>query len=288
MKNIIIGLSGAVVMLVFAVVSFGQAGTVTSGQRLSDPAGYSFIAPSGWKSSKGTNGFVLVDPAETVIISVRPHSYNNFQAVARDTTFEPGYEAAGEPQELKNGGKAVRVTKKTPDSVGVLDFFVSFSPKGGGVIVMAISDIRKSDDAFYAAMKISDSILFSNSPQPATVLPSTPTSSSASGWQSALSGKHLLYMYSGNGYFEEKHIYLCQSGTFIQTTGSGGYTPGDSDGGSFAGKGGRRGQWSVDAATLVLQFQDGSVGNYKIVQRPARNEIALNGNRYFVQANAGC
>jgi hypothetical protein len=43
-----------------------------------------------------------------------------------------------------------------------------------------------------------------------------------------LSDKRLLYLYSGNGYFEEKHMYLCPLGTCIQTTGSGRYTPGDS------------------------------------------------------------
>src|SRR5205085_9553462 len=133
--------------------------------------------------------------------------------------------------------------------------------------------------AFDTGLKVYDSIAFATSRQATT---------SSSGWEGALAGKHLLYLYSGNGYFEEKHIYLCSDGNFVQTTGSGGYTPNNSDGGSFGARGGRRGRWAVNGSVLLLQFQDSTVGRYTITQRAAKNEIGLNGNRYFVQANAGC
>ena len=144
---------------------------------------------------------------------------------------------------------------------------------------MALSDSANAEAAFYAGLRISDSVSFTRTEQ---------ASGSASSWQSALAGKKLLYLYSGNGYFEEKHIYLCKAGSFFQTTGSGGFNPSDSNDGSFAGRGGKRGQWSVSGSTLVLRFEDGTVGQYAITARQAGNEIGLNGRRYFVQANSGC
>ena len=230
-------------------------------------------------------GFALVDPDQTIIISVKPHSYNNFQAVLRDTQLGEGFQMAGEPQDLKNGGKAVRVTKKNVNGLGVVDFFVLFSSKGGGIVVMVLSDSRDSVAAFNAGLNLSNSVSFAK-PQQVGVTPRQ--EENATGWQAAFAGKHLLYMYSGNGYFEEKHIYLCRDGSFLQKTGTGGYTPGNSDGGSFAGRGGHRGTWSVNGSTLVLQFQDGDVGRYTITKRSAGNEVGLNGRRYFVQSNAGC
>ncbi len=279
MKRTVIRVTAAIMMLAFSAIAFGQGVKSSTEQRLSDPAnGYSFSAPSTWKNTKGDEGFALVDPGQTVIVTVRPHSYKSFEAVVRDTKFDAGFEVVGQPQDLKAGGKTMRVSKQTSEWFGVIDFFVSFSPSDGGVIVMAISEGKNSEAAFKSALKISDSVVFGNPSQPAA----------ASGWQSALAGKHLLYMYSGNGYFEEKHIYLCQAGNFLQTTGSGGYTPGNADGGSFGAKGGKRGTWSVNGSALILQFQDGSVGRNNITKRSASNEIGLNGNRYFVQANAGC
>lgn len=265
----------------FSAASFGQA-PATADRKMSDTAaGYSFTAPGGWKSSQNAEGFAFVNPAETIILSVRQHGYRDFASLARDTTFEPGFEVSGQPQDLKGGGKALRVTKKNPNGVGVIDFFVTFSPNGGGVIVMALSDSRNAEAAFYAGLKISDSVTFSKPQQQAAA-------GGSSAWQSTLAGKHLLYLYSGNGYFEEKHIYLCKAGTFFQTTGSGGFNPTDANDGSFAARGGKRGQWAVWGNTLQLRFQDGSVGNYSITPRPAGNEIGLNGRRYFVQANVGC
>lgn len=280
MKKAFAGKAAVGIILAFSALGLGQAARE---QRLQDQAaGYSFSAPAGWKGNKGDAGFALVNPAETIIVSVRPHSYADFQTALRDTKLDPGFEVAGQPQDLKDGGKTIRVTKRSAAGVGVIDFFMLFSPNGGGVVVMALSDSANADAAFDAGLKISDSVAFAK-PQQAGA-----TSASSSGWASALSGKHLLYMYSGNGYFEEKHIYLCRDATFAQTTGSGGYTPGDSDGGSFGARGGRRGRWSVSGSTLVLQFQDGAVGQYNITKRTASNEIGLNGKRYFVQANAGC
>lgn len=280
MKKIFSALSFSLILFTLSTVSFGQAARPAVDQTFSDPAaGFRFTAPAGWKNNKGAAGFAFVNPAQTIIIAVRPHGYNDFVSVIRDTQLDPGFQFSGRPQDLKAGGKAVRITKQTQDGLGVIDVFVSFSPNGGGVVVMALSDGANSDAAWNVGLKVSDSVVFTK-PQQAAV--------SSSPWRAALAGKHLLYLYSGNGYFEEKHIHLCTSGTFYQTTGSGGFTPNDVDGGSFAARGGKTGRWSAEGDTLLLRFQDGSVGEYNLTKRAASNEIGMNGRRYFVQSNANC
>ena len=273
------GLAAALVTLVMTVCCLGQAAVSTAGGRV-QASGFSFTPPAGWKM-KQDQGYVLVEPAGKSIVMITTHRYNDFESVLRDTTLDEG-EVAGKPQDLKGGGKTIRVTKNTADGVGVIDLFTLFSPHGGGVLVMALSESKNADGSFHAGLGVADSVTFSRS------VPSSAQSAAAPGWQSRLAGKHLIYLYSGNGYFEEKHIYLCTSGTFYQSTGSGGFTPNNSDGGSFAARGGNRGRWSVSGSTLVLQFQDGSVGEYNLTQRSASNEIGMNGRRYFVKSDANC
>ena len=247
--------------------------------RLSDTsAGFSFDAPAGWTSNRGEDGFSLVNRDKTILLVVRPHRYDTFEAAVRDTKLDGDTQVVGEPRDLKGGGKFVRLAKRTSEGNAVIDVFVLFSPNGGGVIVVGLSDQKNAETSFRTAGTIAQSVVFTK-PQ---------VSAGSSVWQSALAGKHLLYMYSGNGYFEEKHIYLCASGSVIQTTGSGGFTPGDSDGGSFAGHGGKRGSWEISGSRLVLRFQDGSVGQYEISRRQASNEVGLNGNRYFVENQTVC
>ena len=251
---------------------------------------YDFTAPSGWRQSVKDGGYMLANPSETIFILVRPHSRNDFADAVRDTEIDNTYRVIGGPQDLQNGGKTFRVTKQMPNgSTGVVDVFVMLSPRGGGVIVFALSSPSTSTAAFDTGLSVSNSVTFAGSGRANASSASRSASvSTPSGWAAKLSNKHLLFLYSGNGYFEERHIYLCSTGGFVQTTGSGGYTPGNVDGGSFAARGGRRGQWAVSGSQLVLQFQDGAVVQYNITPRQAGNEVGLNGKRYFLDGNAGC
>lgn len=252
---------------------------------------YDFMAPSGWKQSAKKGGYMLVNSSETVYVLVRPHSRNNFADAVRDTEIDNSYRVVGGPQDLANGGKTFRVTKQNPNgSTGVVDIYVMLAPRGGGVIVFALSSPSTAPAAFEAGLSVANSVTFAGSASTFSrrAAPSTATASATTGWGSKLSNRHLLFLYSGNGYFEERHIYLCSTGSFVQTTGSGGYTPGNADGGSFGARGGRRGQWAVTDSALTLQFQDGALVQYNITPRQASNEVGLNGKRYFLDGNAGC
>jgi hypothetical protein len=266
-----------VALLVLASVSGAQ---VPAEKRVSDEAnGYSIAAPSGWTTNRSDDAIGLVNPARTIIIAVKPHVYDDFQSVLKDTELDSTSRVVGEVQELRNGGKTIRVAKQTPKGVAVIDFFVLFAESGGGVVVMAVTDTANADASFEMGLRVSDSVRFSSRTQ---------TAAGSSPWHSLLAGKHLLYMYSGNGYFEEQHIYLCSNGQFGRTTGTGGFTPGDVDGGSFAGRGGRGGRWSITGSSLVLKYADGTVGEYLLTKRQAGNEVGMNGKRYFVQSQDVC
>jgi len=248
-------------------------------ERVSDTAaGFSFSAPTGFSGDRGADGFSFINREKTILLVVRPHQYSTFEAAVKDTTIEPGVKILVEPRDLKNGGKFVRLGKPTAQGLAIIDIFVLFSPNGGGVTVIGLTDEKNAGDSLTAAAGIAGSVSFTR-PQ---------VSASSSAWASVLSGKHLLYLYSGNGYFEEKHIYLCGSGVFLQRTGQGGFSPGDVDGPSFGARGGRRGTWTINGNNLVLRFQDGSVGQFAITRRQASNEVGLNGNRYFLENQSVC
>lgn len=262
------------------VPCFSQA---SAGVRVTDAAaGFSFGPPAGFIADRGPDGYSFVNSEKTILLVVRPHRYATFEAAVRDTTIDPGTKIVVQPQDLKGGGKFVRLSKPTAQGMAIVDIFVLFSPNGGGVTVIGLSDGKNADRSLLGAAEIAKSIVFTR--------PVAPLGSAASpsGWQSILLGKHLLFLYSGDGYFEEKHIYLCSSGTFLQRTGQGGFSPGDVDGPSFGARGGRRGAWAISGDDLILRFQDGSVGKYKITRRQAGNEVGLNGSRYFIENQSVC
>ena len=280
MKTTYYGIGLVVFYGLMLIQGFSQE---SAGGRVTDAAaGFSFGPPAGFIADRGPDGYSFVNSEKTILLVVRPHRYATFEAAVRDTTLDPGTKIVVQPQDLKGGGKFVRLSKPTTQGLAIVDIFVLFSPNGGGVTVIGLSDVKNADRSLFGAAEIAKSIVFT---RPAA---SVGSAASPSGWQSILLGKHLLFLYSGNGYFEEKHIYLCSSGTFLQRTGQGGFSPGDVDGPSFGARGGRRGAWAISGDDLILRFQDGSVGQYKITRRQAGNEVGLNGSRYFIENQSVC
>ena len=269
---------------------FGQLSS-SSSIKASDVQ-YSFEAPDGWKRTANQDGHMMTSPAGGVVVVVKPHAENDFAKAVRTTEIDSTYTVVGEPKNLENGGKSFRVTKSLANGgTGVVDVFIMLSPNGGGVIVLALSGPANADSGYKVGLGVANSVSFPGAVNAANNSqrqqgPARPMNGSP--WQAALSNKHLLFLYSGNGYFEERHYYLCSSGVFYYKAGSGGYTPGNSDGGSYAGRSGNSGKWGVSGSTLVLQFQNGNVVQFNLTERQARNEVGLNGKRYFVEAWPNC
>ena len=234
----------------------------------------------------------MTSPAGGVVVIVRPHAENDFAKAVRTTEIDNTYTVIGEPKALDNGGRSFRVTKSLANGgTGVVDVFLLLSPNGGGVVVMALSGPANAESAYKVGLSVVNSVSFAGTAATSTSttrpVPSIP-SMSGSPWEARLSNKHLLYLYSGNGYFEERHYYLCSSGTFYFKAGSGGFTPGNADGGSFAGQSGNTGRWGVSGSTLVLQYLNGNVVRLNLTERQKSSEIGLNGTRYFIEPQPNC
>lgn len=248
-------------------------------RRVSDANGaYSFTAPAGFDSQQSDEGFALVNGARTFLVAVKAHDFQTFEQFAAQANLErDGLTLAGKVQDVGRTGKTFRVTKQTSQGVAVVDTFVLFSPHGGGLLVVAISDAANSEEGFRAALRIAESVAFSK-PQASEV---------ARQVESVLRGKQLIYFYNGNGYSERKEIYLCPSGGFFFRTDA----TSNSNLGSGGFASGADGDWKVvsrGGLTLLLQFRSGATHEYKISARQASNEIGLDGKRYFVKPFGGC
>ncbi len=142
---------------------------------------------------------------------------------------------------------------------------------------VAMSETDKANTAFQKALEISKTARFSKPQQ----------SEAASEWQNFLRGKHLLYLYTANGFSTRKDIYLCSNGTFRSNSGDSSI----SINGTVATSGNSSGTWRVSSAggaRLILNFNSGGVAEYELSTRQASNEIGLNGARYFVKSDSGC
>jgi len=258
------------------VAAFAQA----SERHSSDGDGYSFAAVKGWTNTASGDGFVIVNPAKTIVIAVKGHSYKDFASFAADANLErDGLELVGKPQEVR-GGQIFRTVKRSPQGTAVIDTAVVFKSSGGGVVVAAITDEANAVTGFNTAVAIANSIEFF---QPKV-------SATAEKVRSVLAGKRLLYLYTGNGYSERKDVVLCSNGVFYQSLDMGGFSAGNVDGPSFAAIGGKRGRWSVsaDGSKLLMAFDTVGTVQYTLSARQASNEIGMNGQRWFVQSQTVC
>ena len=248
-------------------------------ERAAEASGsYSFRKPPAWTESSNADGFAYVNAGKTIILAVKRHNYADFKAFFADSNLErDGLELLGQPQDIVNGRyfRTVRRGQQT----AVIDTFVMFSPHGGGVAIVGITNEPNADASFKSALALSQSVEFAK----------PKTSAVAEKVRSALSGKQLTYLYTGNGYSERMDIILCSSGEAYRSTDMGGFSPNDADGGSFGALSKKAGTWqiSADSTVLTLTMNNGSFG-YRLTPRQASNEIALNGKRYFVQSQSIC
>lgn len=265
-------------LLICAVVDSVSAQAKQTDKRLSDASGgYSFIAPLGFESKQSEEGFGLVNTEKTVVIAVKNHNFNSFEEFAAQSSLEKdGFSLVGKVQDYGEKGKTFLVAKQTPQGSLMADTFVLFSPFGGGTLVVAFSDKQNNQKGFQGALKIAQSVSFTK-PQ---------TSETANQWQTFLRGKHLLYLYSASGFSERTDIYLCSSGEFVYQSDSSSL----SNNGSGAVGANSDGTWKTSASgdSLILQFRNGTMREYKLSRRAVSSEIGLNGNRYFVQTQNAC
>lgn len=253
--------------LIASLLLLGPALAQPAYQPVESSAGYSTRVPAGFQVIQKGASTTAIDPGQNYMLVITPHSYANFEAFARDAQLErDGFTAVGEVEAINATDRRFRAAKQTAQGYLVADTFVTFSAHGGGTLIVALAPEAYSEKAFYAGLAAAQN-LSHRAPQ-------------ASPWQQALAGKHLCYLYTGNGYSERKDLYLLPGGEFVMRNDATSL----SVNGSGALAGGGDGRWNVLGDQLVLQFHQGGSRTFQLSQRAAGNEVGLNGQRWFVMA----
>jgi len=238
------------------------------GTRLEDhTSGLSLTVPDDWVASLPKGGSVLV---------LTPDDRSFVLALARRATLDQARLFLAETFPLGNG--IVLQPMAAPIQNGE-EFAVPYAVTGGTEPYEARGRARRLSNGFFLAVfavskpgeletmgQVADQILAG-----VAVLGSSSTATAqgdagnGSGdeddWHSYLMGRHLVHYYSGSGYYEEQHIYLCSNGEFRKSFGGGGYTPYGDDGASGATQSANAGRWHATGTgnygTLILDFANG-------------------------------
>lgn len=247
--------------------------------------------PADMKVRQDAGSTVVTDAAERIVIVVKSHSYRTFEAFAQEADLEKdGFQMVGEVQSLGGQDHCFRAARTTDEGYLIADTFVRFSPSGGGAVVVAFSKESDAAAAYQKGLAITRRIQFKRGSATRTAgggtsgRASSGTTGHAGGshpYAAALRGKHLVYLYTGNGYSERKDLYLLANGAFI--------TRADASSLSMNGSGvtasNADGTWQVTAdGQLEMRGNDGSVVRLTIAPGRASNEVLLNGTRFFIMS----
>lgn len=107
-------------------------------------------------------------------------------------------------------------------------------------------------------------------------------------YKQRITGKRLLYLYTGNGFSEKWHYDLCSNGTFYFYSNSS-YLSGDF---SSVTQSDDAGNWQVftrgNQNILQLTSQKNGIKEFALTNRADASELNLNNNRYFITKNESC
>ena len=220
-------------------------------------AGLSLTVPEGWVAILPQGGSMLV---------MTPDDRSYVLAMAEPANLDQARAFLSNPLPLGNG--IVLQPAAAPALEGE-DLVVPYDVAGG----------------LDATQRVADQVLAG-----VAVLSGQPQAAQGSGsggdddsWQSYLMGRHLVRYYTGSGYNEEQHIYLCSDGHFRKTFGAGGHTTYGEGWSSGAMQSNDAGQWHAtgtgNTGTLVLQFGDGSRSDIALEYRD--NKVYFDGVQWL-------
>lgn len=253
-------------------------------QRVEDPSGtVSVEIPEGWSHQTEQEMLTISRPGQEVQIIVAPHYYSDLSQVRSEIqdVRDPasGTNLKAQVSDFGSKGLFWSLRGSTQGKDVVIETITLISPYKGGINIVANSEAAAySEEVTSALRQIGESVAFLE----------PKSDNAANRTRQQLSGKQLLYLYTGNGYSEKIAIDLCSDGTFafssdnVSNSGLGTGATADSDAGA----------WSVERSggdqVLLLRFQSGSVNEYQIEGNASGSEIRLNGRRYFVQQGERC
>ena len=106
-------------------------------------------------------------------------------------------------------------------------------------------------------------------------------------WLTYLKGKHIVRFFTGSGYSEEQHIWLCSNGNYIRRFDSGGF----GSGASGAVQANYDGSWTAtgqgERGRLILNSADGRV-SFNLRWDYDRNRLYVDEKRWLHDKNNAC
>ncbi len=269
------------------VSSGGGSVAPATGTAYHDPFGaYHFKSVTGWSCGVEGSSHVLSKSGTTVKLAVGAHGYNSVAEVRNDVVDVNDRNnqlyLKATTQAFGSNGLLIRFTGTSQGQPIVLETITLISPFGGGVNVVGSGAGSAYNQSHTSAVKaLAASVTFSK----------PPVSAAAESWKQKIAGKELLYLNTANGGSSKTSIHLCRNGAFSYHSDES-YMSGGSSTFSYASQDNDQGVWRVSSkgsqVVLLLNYRNGSVGEYALTTRQAGNEIGLNGKRYFLQASNQC
>lgn len=211
---------------------------------LSSEAGLSLTIPSGWLGAmpQGVNAFVIQRQGSQDTILVQAERMDKQSVVA----------LMNQPIVLDQG-VVLTPLGKTSEKSGIISGKYSVS----GQYAHARSEIRSLVGEYGVSValiglgftegepgKTLDALVKSvkfQAPGGGRKEEAATSGGGSQSWSDYMRGRYIVYYYTGSGYHEEDHIWLCSDGSFYRSNSSGGF--GDGASGAFGGKG--SGRWSA-------------------------------------------
>ncbi len=250
-------------------VEVREGGVYAAGTRVeSSQLGLSFTIPIGWQGQWPTGGemFVLTSMAGQGYIFVYVDNMNAAtvqslmsqripldQGIVLNPKGSPvqsrgawvaDYDVIGSTQPLSGHIE----TRIGPHGIGVA--FISVAPKQSTGVVNRIVQALAGETQFKAPKQST-----------ASVTTSGKSDGGVNNWQEYMRGRYIVRYYTGSGYHEEDHLWLCSDGTFMRSGSSGGFS---SSGASGAYGSQAQGKWQAKGSTsgsgtLTLAYNPGRI-----------------------------
>ena len=155
-----------------------------------------------------------------------------------------------------------------------------------GSTAVAFIGLSRADDAKVAP--VADDLARTATiltPKPA--LPGGLAASGAGSWDAYLMGRYIARYYTGSGYTEESHLWLCSDRSFSFSGSSGGF----GGGASGASQGGGSGTWKATGmhagpGHLVLSYSSGQSVTYGLAVESGK--LYLDGTQWLRDGNDRC
>ncbi len=283
-----------------------QPGRLYEGETIIDvpELGLAITLPSGWKGllPQGASTFVMesdATQANLFLMGDRMSSEELRRSMGQQIPLDAGV-VLQPVSEVRDNNGWLEADYSIPGQPSLKARIKAQTGTAGiAFAIIAIADDARLEDAMNGADLVARSVTFSEPVQP----PAPP--GLEGNWQDYMKGRYVVRLYTGSGYYEEEHIWLCSDGSFYRNS-----SAGSADlGGASAAYGGRgEGVWKAEgqlaaAGQLVLRYGatsfegNADFGSWQTQGGPSElhydlrmtdDKLYLNDKRWFRDGNQRC